>query len=485
MPGRPVWIAAAAFFGALIGGLTLALFSPIMSRFFQHTDTAELRWSNSSELTPNKDPSIQKALAYTLTHSGFEQIGRQDDWERPSVSVYSAANLKPPPAPMTLKDLAGEAQAQAIRLIGPVPTTPETAGSAEDRLTKLLNPSDNGFIKKDPYRVDRVLVATVAKGLDALPADRILWTRIFVQPINFSFAGYTVAATDKKTLKVATIETDTNTEFSVEGGLDTIAPGLPKPKFDSKNDQKVSSEVDQQIENLGIDIQPRFLRIIRESAPGGDVAGNTAVELSILTDHTMIKRPTPSWPDDPPDSDALVASEPALVVTDEHLTNEQGDFLPPKQAFLTVLPQEVLPHCPLLARVWMIYENRHVEAGGGHIPEGEQRVSLTEDSEGGKQVEIVGADDISPYVWSIAVRDDATGGVSDLTAATAGGRPRKVVFSDFTLASELVHWLKDKGSDHTLGTLSFADWKEKTLVPRKHISNDCLQTPSAPDHSKG
>ena len=57
-------------------------------------------------------------------------------------------------------------------------------------------------------------MATVAKGLEWNPGDRMIWTRIFVQPINFAFAGYTVAATDNETVKIASLEATSSRKFS-------------------------------------------------------------------------------------------------------------------------------------------------------------------------------------------------------------------------------------------------------------------------------
>jgi hypothetical protein len=94
---------------------------------------------------------------------------------------------------------------------------------------KTIGDGDGAAARVDPYRASRVLVATVAKGLDTLPGDRLLWTRVFVQPINFEFAGYTVAATDSRSAKIAKIENSTNTKLSIGGGVDTDLPGVAKP----------------------------------------------------------------------------------------------------------------------------------------------------------------------------------------------------------------------------------------------------------------
>jgi hypothetical protein len=51
--------------------------------------------------------------------------------------------------------------------------------------------------ERDPFRFDRVLVANVAEGVCREPGDRMVWTRVLVEPINFEFAGYSVAETSR------------------------------------------------------------------------------------------------------------------------------------------------------------------------------------------------------------------------------------------------------------------------------------------------
>jgi hypothetical protein len=92
----------------------------------------------------------------------------------------------PRPAPVTLKDLSADGQAHALDLIL---RHPKQAEAARQQLISLLGDDPDARDRVDPYRVDRILVATVAKGLNTLPGDRLLWTRISIEPINFRFAG--------------------------------------------------------------------------------------------------------------------------------------------------------------------------------------------------------------------------------------------------------------------------------------------------------
>ncbi len=73
---------------------------------------------------------------------------------------------------------------------------------------------------------------------------------------------------------------------------------------------------------------------------------------------------------------------------------------------IDVLPQVPIPHCPLKAKVWMLYEQRHIDAGRKYYDEAKQTVSLVRDEDKEQDVEIVGADDVSPAVWSLKICND-------------------------------------------------------------------------------
>ena len=161
----------------------------------------------------SKDPPVSASTNISAT---------LDEWRSTSVSVYSAPNPKPDSPPLTLKDLSDRAQAQAVDL-GKHPPTTEAGWVQLARTLAGLADAE----RKDPYRVDRRFVATVTKGIDTLPGDRLLWTRISIAPINFKFVGYTVAATDNRSIKVASIEATRATKLALNAALDANIPGIP------------------------------------------------------------------------------------------------------------------------------------------------------------------------------------------------------------------------------------------------------------------
>ena len=405
------------------------------------------------------------------------------DWSKPHVAVYSVAGSRHPLP--TLRDLGDRGQAKAIELLA---KSQAAEGKSWTRLRDALSDSGaTGPGEKDPFQFDRVLVATVAKGASWDPGDRMMWTRVFVQPINFSFAGYTVAATDNETVKVTSIEATHSRKFSADIGL--TVPGLEGPKASvgpsGERSVKTTSDITAHYEKLGIDIMPNFLRMIRESETGGDVVGNTTVSLSVVTDALTIQKrfPRDEGRKNPIDDDLV------LLVTATHLDGDGADDggkqpadNDQKSPPITVLPQVPVPHCALRARVWMLYEKRQVENGRDSYDESRQAVSLLRDAEDKEDLDVMSADEVSPEVWSIQIcnkpRCDGEG-KRRLQASAKNGQLRNVVFSDYGQAVKLAHWLRTTQKNSVPGTaLTFnypdspANDKE-SLVPVKKMNDEC------------
>jgi hypothetical protein len=439
----------------------------------------ELRWANAGEL---------KA---TAAQSYLDLVAKNDAnrWVVPNVTVYSAPYSPPAPQPLSIKDLSDNGQAHAIDVLFRGATKPENPWQ---NMMNLVAKGAKAADDVDPYRANRILIANVSKGLDTLPGERILWTRVFIEPINFEFAGYTIAATDNQSIKIASVETSTDTRLSIKATPNTgiRAIGTPEVSQDSEKSQKATADVKEQYENLGIDIQPDFLRIIRESAPGGDVVGNTSVQLSMVTDPARIwceKSPcegTGRMPFSPGDQTRRLADDQlVLLVSSAHLADDETN---PR---ISVLPQFPLPHCPLRAKVWMLYEIRKITKGRANYTEGLQKIVLEQNGYDAKSADVVPADDIAPAVWSIKVtKNDGKTPVTDsspsLTGQSAHGNARKLVFTDYLTASELAHYLKGHvGPENGIKTLTFHFDESETLTPFKHTSNDC-QVGDAPGTNK-
>jgi hypothetical protein len=406
--------------------------------------------------------------------------GMSPDWTTPHVAVYSvvAPHVHP-----TLRDLADRGQARAIDFLEHDSLQHDSAAWSE--VQQALNDgSGPGLGENDPFKFERILVATVTKGINWDPGDRMMWTRVFVQPINFTFAGYTVAATDNVTVKVTSVEASKTRKFSADLGL-TI-PGVdegPKASIDPSNERtiKATSDITAQYEKLGIDVVPSFLRIIRESETGGDVVGNTTVSLSVVTDALMIHKHAPTAPiPSSVDNNSLV-----LLVRKTKL-----DEINPKDNSIDVLPQAGVPHCALKARIWMLYEQRHIEAGRKYYDEAMQGMSLNRDVDYERDMEIVSADDVSPAVWRLKICSgecNPTEKDPNLKAFVAPhGKQRDLVFTDYGEAVKLAHWLRYQRPGTIVSHLQFnypiaedpqkspgARNQQKSLMPYKIVGDEC------------
>jgi hypothetical protein len=400
--------------------------------------------------------------------------------------VYStAAPLHPS---LTLRDLTDRGQAEAIRFLE---QGSALKGKGGVNLGDALDDSKARVGERDPFKFDRILVANVAKGIDWKPGDRMMWSRVLVQPINFTFAGYSVAATDNETLKVTSVERTDSRKFSAD--LGATIPGMEGPKAglgpSSEHTVKTNSDINAQYEKLGIDILPNFLRIMRESETGGDAVGNTLVSLTAVTGPDTIWRRYPNEQTRrPSDGDPIV-----LLVTGTHFdddgVNEQSGSDKPKPA-IDVLPEAPVPHCALRARVWMIYEERKVDGGRESYDESKQAVTLDHDAEDKQDVDVVSADEVSPAVWSLKLCRDpwCTGGDMPLLMATVAPERsglqkasawRKVVFTDYGVAIRLAAWLRTHQTSTPPNTkIKFnyageADSTYATLVPVRVEGDEC------------
>jgi hypothetical protein len=346
-----------------------------------------------------------------------------------------------------------------------------------DDLREALS-SDEEPGEKDPFLFERVLVATVAKGVKWPPGDRMVWTRIFVRPINFKFAAYTIASTENETVKVSSVEATKVRKLSADIGL--AIPGIDGSKLSlapsRESTVKTTSDVSTQYERLGVDITPNFLRIIRESGAGGDVIGNTMVALSMTTDPELILEQKSRHPPEP---------EIRLVVTGAHLEDDGKD------PAIEILPLVPLPHCALRAKISAVYEQRHVQSGREFYDESRQQVVFIHDADDERTIELIGADDVSPFVWSIQLvpKDQKPGKLgthptlSARFAKTARGLDqsdggeegswRELVFSDYGRAAKLAHWVRTHDRKEYPSGYEF-NWTEgKGLAIVRQTTDEC------------
>ena len=222
---RPITVGLALSLGAAAAGIFGAIEG---LRAYTGSDPSPKRWSSVTETETGcyRDLISETPPLSDCVHSDAKAIDpRGFDWVAPHVAVYSAAAA--PHSPPTLRDLGDQAQAQAV---GFLEKDASVKGGAWATLENALSNSATGAGERDPFRFDRVLVANVAKGVDWRPGDRMMWTRVLVEPINFTFAGYSVASTENETQKIGSVE---KTE---------LAKVLCGPQFDNPRHRRAEGE---------------------------------------------------------------------------------------------------------------------------------------------------------------------------------------------------------------------------------------------------
>jgi len=163
---------------------------------------------------------------------------------------------------------------------------------------------------------------------------------------------------------------------------------------------------------------------------------------------------------------------------------------------ITVMPQAPIPHCPLIARVWMLYEQRLINNGREFYDEGHQDVTFLRAAEEKRDIEMVGADDVSPAVWSIKIlhEEGKTESPEFVKAHLEENAPwRELVFTDYGLTVRAIHWFRTQsGNYNDKDKLKFNYLDEvneikganrnndkptvmPSLVPVKRTQNECAQ----------
>jgi hypothetical protein len=239
------------------------------------TDREPVAVSTSFQYLSRPHPLGPHIIKANELLEGRSSNNASPDWRRPHVAIYSVAAVKPPHPHPTLRDLAERGQARAIDFL--VRDSMSKPHVWPELLDALNDAGEPGLGEQDPFKFDRVLVATVAKGTNWDPGDRMMWTRVFVQPINFTFAGYTVAATDNATVKVTSVEATKTRKFSADLAL-TLPGAEEGPKADvgpsSEHTIKTTSDIVALYEKLGIDsmVLPKPARPRDRSLPARHAA---------------------------------------------------------------------------------------------------------------------------------------------------------------------------------------------------------------------
>ena len=333
-----------------------------------------------------------------------------------SIQVYSFPTPADPKPTTSVKDLSDRGQAALIEAL----SHPAAAADKLSSLSKPLGGGDpdveNAATLDETFK--RTLVATVTKGFDAKPGDRLVRTWIVVRPRNFVFQNYSVVATDNETLNIEAITNQTTASASATLGdtasrtsTSTVTPpsGSTVPTLTTvlakvlgtsagltgglSNQYTTSATINQQYVKLSADIRPDELRIYRESERNLDVAGNTLVALTLRT-------VPEAWHDTAREVDTQRVTGLTLV--------EAGKLIDPdkinhddKKPNLKVGLEKSAPRCPLVADVSLLFETREVKKNARSYVEGQQSAAYVRKATTPRTVELVSGDDVRKASWRI------------------------------------------------------------------------------------
>lgn len=396
------------------------------------------RWAGSAQFVT--EPNVDQAIYEAKLATGV-------DWNQPNITVYAFPTPPLPPkdpGSLTIKDLSDRGQATFIDRLTRKGAKPDEirAALAKPITTAPGSTADSNILtKKELYRFDRTLVATVTKGLAEKPGDRLIWTWILIKPKNFEFTGYTIVATDNETLNIEHIQNQTTTQIQGQVGATVPGPAKISPSVTGSisNQYATAADIFQQYEKLGADIFPRFLRVYRESERNQDVTGNTLISVSMLADPKFLFLPV----------------KPDSVIVGSNLTiTKDGVLLSPKKASLDVELIKDPPHCPLQAQVRLIYEIRRITSNERSYVEGEQKVSIEQHATPWHIVELVSADDVVPAEFGIFDANRI-----GIFAKVPTGENLPLAFADYDTARAMANWMNaqhasrigTKGIQLTLG----------------------------------
>ncbi|MFW2851476.1 hypothetical protein ACM61V_06065 [Sphingomonas sp. TX0543] len=324
-------------------------------------------------------------------------------WSDPSVSVYSFASPATPTPDASLRDLSDRGQAALILAMTASGAKPD---DIRDALAKPLKaktaPTETPVVTEGVFK--RTLVANVTKGWNARPGDRLVWTWVYVKPLNFAFEGYTIVATDNQVLNIENVTNATTASLTGQLGrttsgttgstttappvvstLSNVLGGSAGVSGSVGNTYTTTAAINQQYVKLGADIVPGELRIYRESERNLDVAGNTLIALSLRMD-----------PNNYQDADFVQT----LRVTGLNVLDDKRAFRSADETVIDVSVNKAPPRCELKAEVTLFYQFRRAKDGRSYV-EGQQDAEYYSAQTTTKAVTVVPAGDITKPSWRI------------------------------------------------------------------------------------
>jgi hypothetical protein len=353
------------------------------------------------------------------------------------VNVYASPGATALPAD-PLSQLSDAGQVALIKAI-----TERTRTLAELRAAlaaPLMSPPASRLGQPVSDRVTRLLVATLSRPGDYRPGDRIMRAIIHVRALNFTFGGYTIAQTDRKTVDVTAV-----TRNSTNGASLTLSPGptaIASPiggslGFNTSQVFGTSTRLRENPESLTVDIVPSCLSVVREGSHGADLTGNTLISLTTIAETAPTTVRCGLLPGDPSITPTDARRQPFWVIgPDLAFTNGR----PTSKSTERPGGLQTYPTVPLEAQIVLDFELRRVESGGEYYDEGEHAVARLK----GRSMEcqtLVDVDQLMPPLYTLVRQGRGRLGETVNLQATADTEEIPVLFTDFETAKAAAAWV--------------------------------------------
>jgi len=390
---------------------------------------------------------------YTLRYKTVELVDNDPDASKTaSVSAF-VLDVPENASGKTVSDLPERAQAEAIKTLGGKTTNAKdfltSVGSAIGKKQQKSGVEDRSVFKK------RVVLSIENLATTAL-ADRFTFAEL-----SLTFAGDQAKflSWDKFATQFQTVDLG-SLSYSQSREVDFKATAKPAQvreltglELDTKNTNALQEQLAlrQRFITITGSLTARKASLIQQGAPGIDLAGNVAIDLTI----------------------SVPADKGAYTVTDfGELVDENGK--PTDPAKLNVADRTITAprdQCrDVKANVALSYVLRHVVRGGETLTESDDEVQLKKGNLAGIEVIIVPADELRVPTWTLQLNHR----ILDLQRlpGVPGKLSQPVTFDSFDQARAFLVWLnklhelnKTKTLEISGRTLTLAGIPEKNFDP--------------------
>ena len=359
--------------------------------------------------------------------------GISDQAATPTVSVYLAPT--DPPGNPKLTDLSDKGQAALISELGKLS---KTGADFRSNYQKFFKGDSSGAA--DRTIMNRLLVVGISKD-SYRPADRIVSATITIEPVDFSFAGYSLVATTYNSLDLDKV--DIKNEYTGSAEINPTLSGSIKGPVDFKTGIDRTTDHSYTVTDVApkpyVDVQPCKLTLTEGSEPNQDITGTTIIKLTLVAN---------SFTSVAPSSTAkcrTTANSVAyhLIASDQTLFKD-GRPLAAEKASITASGVQY-NRGQLHAKVAMKYEYRYVSSGAKSVIEDDDAavytpgiVYATNDETAGNKdtaVSIVDGGDPGGALWALC------DGSSILALHQSTGQGGTILFDDLSKATEMAKWL--------------------------------------------